>query len=121
MHAANIQDRDGGRLLVGSLNLQDWPRLKKLWADGAYRGSFEDWLTKQTGWTVQIVNKPPGAGFAVLPRRWVVERTFAWLGKFRRLSKDYEALPRSEETWIYLAMTGLMLARLGAVAKSMAA
>ena len=121
VHAANIQDRDGGRLLVGSLNLEDWPRLKKLWADGAYSGSFEDWLTKQTGWTVEIVHKPPGGGFAVLPRRWVVERTFAWLGKFRRLSKDYEALPRSEETWIYLAMTGLMLARLGTVAKSMAA
>jgi|TARA_B100001971_G_C18141672_1_gene510710 putative transposase len=121
VHAANIQDRDGGRLLVGSLNLTDWPRLRKLWADGAYRGSFEDWLSKQTGWTLEIVNKPPSRGFEVLPRRWVVERTFAWLGKFRRLSKDYEALPRSEETWIYFAMTGLMLARLATVPESLAA
>jgi len=121
VHAADIQDRDGGRLLVESLNLQDWPRLKKLWADGAYSGSFEDWLAERTGWTVEIVGKEPGGGFHPLPRRWVVERTFAWLGKFRRLSKDYEALPRSEETWIYLAMTGVMLVRLDCAAERIAA
>lgn len=121
VHAADIQDRDGGRQLVDSLKLEDWPRLKKLWADAGYSGSFEDWLTKRTGWTVEIVHKPPGGGFEVLHRRWVVERTFAWLGKFRRLSKDYEALPQSEETWIYLAMSNLMLARLGAAVESIAA
>jgi len=121
VHPADIQDRDGGRRLVDSLNLEDWPRLKKLWADAGYRGSFEDWVTERTGWTVEIVEKPLGGGFQVLPRRWVVERTFAWLGKFRRLSKDYEALPQSEETWIYLAMSDLMLARLGAAAESVAA
>ena len=121
VHAADIQDRDGGKVLVESLNLQDWPRLKKLWADGAYSGTFEDWLSERTGWTVEIVGKPPGGGFHPLPRRWVVERTFAWLGKFRRLSKDYEALARSEETWIYLAMTGVMLARLDCAAEGMAA
>src|SRR3990172_9290808 len=100
---ADMQDRDGGRLLVESLKLEDWPRLKKLWADAGYRGSFEHWVSDHTGWSVEIVEKPLGGGFQVLPRRWVVERTFAWLGKFRRLSKDYEALPQSEETWIYLA------------------
>lgn len=121
VHAADIQDRDGGRLLVESLDLQEWPRLKKLWADGAYSGRFEDWVAERTGWIVEIVSKPPGGVFQVLPRRWVVERTFAWLGKFRRLSKDYEALPRSEETWIYLAMTGVMLARLACAAERMAA
>ena len=121
VHAADIQDRDGGRQLVDSLNLEDWPRLRKLWADAGYRGSFEDWVTARTGWSVEIVEKPLGGGFQVLPRRWVVERTFAWLGKFRRLSKDYEALPQSEETWIYLGMTNLMLARLGAEAESIAA
>ena len=122
VHAADIQDRDGGRMLVESLKLEDWPRLKKLWADGAYSGSFEDWLTERTGWTLEIVNKLPGqSSFQPLPRRWVVERTFAWLGKCRRLSKDYEALPRSEETWIYLAMTDLMLARLGQAGEPVAA
>ena len=121
VHPADIQDRDGGTLLVDSLELKDWPRLKKLWADAGYRGRFEDWVRERTGWTVEIVNKPLGGGFQVLPRRWVVERTFAWLGKFRRLSKDYEALPQSEETWIYLAMTNLMLVRLGTNAQLKAA
>lgn len=121
VHPANIQDRDGGRLLVGSLTLADWPRLQKIWADAGYRGRFEDWVMERTGWSIEIVEKPPGGGFQVLPRRWVVERTFAWLGKFRRLSKDYEALPLSEETWIYLAMTNLMVARSGRSARSKAA
>lgn len=121
VHAADIQDRDGGKLLVDSLKLEDWPRLKKIWADAGYRGRFEDWLGEHTGWSIEIVKKPLGGGFQVLPRRWVVERTFAWLCKCRRLSKDYEALPESEETWIYLAMTNLMLARLGKNAQSRAA
>ena len=62
---------------------------------------------------MEIVQRPAGMkGFQVLPRRWVVERTFAWLGRYRRLSKDYEALPQTEEAWIYLAMIHLMLGRL---------
>ena len=121
VHPASVQDRDGGRQLIGALKLEHWPRLKKLWADAGYRGSFEDWVSERTGWNVEIVNKPPSGGFQVLPRRWVVERTFAWLGKFRRLSKDYEALPRNEEAWIYLGMSNLMLARLGAEALQPAA
>ena len=88
VHPADIQDRDGGRLLVNSLELEDWPRLKKLWADSGYRGRFEEWVSERTGWSIEIVKKLRGEGFQVLPRRWVVERTFAWLGKFRRFSKD---------------------------------
>lgn len=84
------------------------------------------WLQETVGLTVSVVTRPRRwpwvaedqeplplpTGFSVLPRRWVVERTFAWLGRYRRLSKDYEALPETEEAWIHLAMSTLMLARL---------
>ena len=100
-----------------------------LWVDAGYRGRFVDWVETDAGLEVEVVQhlvagvravwvaegaEPPTmpAGFQVLPRRWVVERTFAWLGRYRRLSKDYEALPSTEEAWIYLAMIRLMLARL---------
>jgi putative transposase len=104
VHPADIQDRDGAKLLIAKVLLEDFPRLVKVWADGGYRGKLEDWVAQQTGWDLEIVNKPKEPGFHVLPRRWVVERTFAWLGRFRRLSKDYEQLCESEESWIYLAM-----------------
>ena len=66
-----------------------------------------------TDWRLEIVRRPAGSvGFAVLPRRWVVERTLAWRGRCRRLSKDYEALPSTSEGWVYVAMTPLMLRRL---------
>jgi transposase len=100
--------------------------LTHLWADAGYQGGFAVWVIEALGWTIEIVRKPrrwvwwPAdqdppplpAGFQVLPRRWVVERTFAWLGRHRRLSKDYEVLPETEEAWIYLAMVRLMVARL---------
>jgi transposase len=84
------------------------------------------WIEATLGWTVEVVRKPPRrvwvqegvepppmpTGFQVLPRRWVVERTFAWLGRNRRLSKDYEFLPATTEAWIYLAMSHLMVRRL---------
>jgi len=71
------------------------------------------WALTVYGWALEIVKRPDDAtGFRVLPRRWVVERTFGWLGRCRRLSKDYEALPETSEAWIYLAMTHLMLRRL---------
>ncbi len=67
------------------------------------------------GWVLEAVKRPEGTkGFQLLPRRWVVERTFAWLGRYRRLSKDYETLPQTSEAWIYLAMINLMLGRLAA-------
>ena len=108
---ANIQDCDGAKLvlepLVGSL-----PRLERLWADGGYAGQLEAWAAER-GWTLAIVRKDPVAtGFQLLPKRWIVERTFAWLGTCRRLSKDDEHLVTSSEAMIRLAMIGLMLRRL---------
>ena len=88
-------------------------RISLIWADGAYKGPLVDWVKQQYGWVLEIVKKPADQqGFRVLPRRWVVERTLAWLGRYRRLSKDYEALPESEEAWITIAMINLMLQRL---------
>lgn len=125
VHAANIQDRDGAKLLLTGL-ADRFPRLAKLWVDAAYQGPCATWIRATLHWAVEVVRKPsswvwvgPGeepparpAGFQVLPRRWVVERTFAWLGRQRRLSKDYEVLPETEEAWIYLTMSRLMLVRL---------
>jgi putative transposase len=80
------------------------PRLAKVWADAAYR-SIVEWVTKRGQWVLEIVLRREGAvGFEVIPKRWIVERTFGWLGRYRRLSKDYEHNPVSSETWIYIAM-----------------
>jgi putative transposase len=125
VHAANIADRDGAKLLLAGLG-PHFPRLAKIWVDAAYQGSCATWIRESLGWTVEVVRKPPArvwvgpgqepparpTGFQVLPRRWVVERTFAWLGRHRRLSKDYEVLPETEEAWISLAMSRLMTVRL---------
>ena len=88
-----------------------FPRLKLIWADGGYAGQLIDWAKHLGRWTLQIVKRTE-AGFAVLPKRWIVERTFAWLGKYRRLSKDYETLTDSSESMIRIAMINLMLHRL---------
>ena len=88
-------------------------RLSLIWADGGYAGKLIEWVATLTGWTLELVRRPGNShSFEVLPRRWVVERTFAWLGRHRRLSKDYEALPETTEAWVYTAMTRLMLRRL---------
>lgn len=111
----NVQDKPGGRLLLTQLQQQlPLPRLKLLWADGGYRGQpFVDWVKVHFGWIWQVVKRRDDQqGFEVLPRRWVVERTFAWLNNYRRLSKDYEELPASSESLIYLAMSHIMLRRL---------
>ena len=81
------------------------PRLAKVWADSAYKAeSFAGWVGAACRWVLEVVTRRPGAvGFEVLPKRWVVERTFGWLGRYRRLSKDYEANPLSSETWIYVS------------------
>lgn len=90
-----------------------FPRLKKIWADQGYKRGFVEWARDVCAWIVEIVQKPQGQkGFTLLPRRWVVERTFAWLMKNRRLSKDYEGLPETSEAWIQLAMIYLMVRRL---------
>ena len=132
VHAADLQDHEGGKELLAPLK-QGFPRLKLIWADSAYKkGDFVEWVKAQFGWEVEVVEHPWSGlrgvwaskdasidweqirprGFHVLKRRWVVERTLAWLSTWRRLSKDYEVLPASEEAWIYVAMIRLMLRRL---------
>lgn len=129
VHSAGISDREGARLVLEdkeSLH-SAYPRLSHLWADAGYQGkSLKDWITDTLGLSVEIVKRPRRwvrvpedveppplpEGFQVQPRRWVVERTFAWLGRNRRLSKDYEVLPETSEALIYLAMTRLMIKRL---------
>lgn len=111
-HPADIQDRDGARLVLARL-LGRFPRLRVIWADGAYGGKLVQWAGTVGGWTLELVRRPAQQrAFQVLPRRWVVERTFGWLNLQRRLSKDYEALCETTESWIYIAMTGVMLKRL---------
>jgi len=112
--AANIQDREGAMALVATLTEMFRLRLLKIWADGGYTGEkLLDWLHDQFGILLDIVKRSDEQkGFHVLPRRWVVERTFAWLGRFRRLSKDYERCTRSSEGMIYLASIQTMLKRL---------
>ena len=124
VHAADVQDREGARLLVAGMAPAALPSLQRVWADQGYTGAFAQWLREARGWELEVVRHParqawrygyeerPRHKFEVLPRRWVVERTFAWLGQSRRLSKDYERIPATSETMIYGAMSRLMLRRL---------
>jgi len=110
--AANVQDRDGAKLLFDEIK-DRMPRLFLIWADGGYRGKLIAWVAAHCLWLLEIVKRNDDMkGFVVLPRRWVVERTFAWLGRNRRLSKDYERRCESSEAWIYVSMVDLMLRRL---------
>ena len=112
VHPANVQDRDGARLVLQRL-LGRHERLRLIWADGAYGGKLVEWARTVGGWSLELVRRPAQQRtFQVLPRRWVVERTFGWLNLQQRLSKDYKALCETTETWLYIAMTGLMLRRL---------
>ena len=117
VHAANIQDRDGAKLVLRKLAPDGlagrFSRLTLIWADGGYAGKLIDWVADFGHWILWIVKRCDGVkGFVVLPRRWVVERTFSWLGKYRRLSKDYESLTDSSETMVQIAMINLMINRL---------
>ena len=112
VHSADIQDRDGAKLVINKL-MGRFARLRLIWADAGYAGQLVDWVMSLSGWVLEIVRRPRSSHhFEVLPRRWVVERTLAWLGRCRRLSKDYEALPETSEAWIHVAMVHLMLRRL---------
>ena len=116
VHSASVQDRDGARLVLGKLeSSHGW--IRKLWADGGYRGKLVDWvsnLQRHRRVDLEIVKRSDKAEvFEVLPRRWIVERTFAWLENSRRLSKDYETTTSSSQAMIHIAMTRLMLKRLG--------
>jgi putative transposase len=139
VHPANIMDRDGVTLVLHESITTDFPRLHHVWLDSAYngkgKGKGKDWIEQTLGWSAQIVAHPPRykkvwvpkdippdqidwskylppPGFRVLPRRWVVERTFAWQSQQRRLSKDYERLCATSEALIYVTMIRLMLRRL---------
>jgi putative transposase len=110
--AASVQDRDGARLLLSHLR-GACKKLRLIWVDGGYRGQLLDWVAEHCRFRLQLVLRSDDQkGFAVLPRRWVVERTFAWLSHSRRLSKDYERLTLSSESWIYIAMIRIMVRRL---------
>jgi len=137
VHPADIMDRDGIKLVLAERVRARLPRMRLLWLDAGYngRGKGKDWVEQTTGWRVETVKAIhrykrywvpndippeqidwsqylPAPGFHVIPRRWVVERTFAWLSHNRRLSKEYERLTTTSEAWIYLAMSRLMLRRL---------
>ena len=110
--AASVPDRDGARLLLSRLGGAG-KKLRRIWVDGSYRGQLLDWVAAHCRFRLQLVLRPQAQkGFAVLPRRWVVERTFAWLNHHRRLSKDYEGQETSSEAMVYIAMIRLMLRRL---------
>jgi putative transposase len=112
VHEADLQDRDGLWLLCAQL-AHRFVRLTRLIADGGYAGRMERIVPRVFGWTLQIVKRSEGArGFEVLPKRWIVERTLAWFGRNRRLSKEYEERPESSEAMIYLSMIHLMVRRL---------
>ena len=110
VHAANVQDRDGGKRVVAKATAT-FGRLRLIWADGGYAGKFVDWVAEHTIFRIEVIRRK-SKGWELLPRRWVVERTFAWLGKFRRLSKDYEYTTESSEAFVQIAMIHLMLRRL---------
>lgn len=137
VHPANILDRDGVKLLLPDTVRTAFPRLRHVWLDAGYngRGKGKDWIEQTLGWSAEVVahrpyrkkvwlpidlspeqrewlNHRPPRTFQVLPRRWVVERTFAWQSQNRRLSKDYERLCATSEALIYVAMIRLMLRRL---------
>lgn len=121
--AGSVQDRDGAKIVLKALferikkpRYSHWwrfCRLQLIWADGGYRGELVEWVKCKFGWTLEIVERlGDQQGFVLLPKRWIVERTFAWLSRQRRLSRDYERLPKTGEAFVYVAMIRIMLVRL---------
>jgi putative transposase len=114
VHSAGIQDRDGAKPVLTAL-VARFPSLRLIWADGGYAGKLVAWVTTVLQRTFVIVKRPRRTqGFQVLQWRWIVERTFGWLNRSRRLSKDFEALPETTEAWVRIAMIQLMVRRLAA-------
>lgn len=115
VHAANISETAGGQLVIEKLHVQIREHLQLIWADAGYKDGLITWLREHWAILLEIVKRPDGQrGFAVLPRRWVVERTLAWLNRYRRLSKDYEHCTKSSEGVVYVASIHTMLKRLAA-------
>jgi putative transposase len=115
--AASVSDPHGGRLVLKKVRqLGSGKRLRRIWVDGVYRGDLMDWVVEHFRFVLEAVLRPQEMknvkGWVLLPRRWVIERTFSWLIQCRRLGRDYEALPESSEAFIYISMTRLMLRRL---------
>ncbi|RTG99237.1 hypothetical protein CSW47_16270 [Thermus scotoductus] len=119
VHPANVHDRWGGKALLEGLELRHWPRVRKVYVDFGYRGLRRE--AEGLGLELEVVAHPlPETervkGFKPLPKRWVVERTFAWMGRNRRLGKNYEYHPEVTEAWMYLGMIRLLVKRLASAA-----
>jgi len=114
VHSAGIQDRDGAQPVLRAL-VARFPGLQLIWADRGYAGKLVTWVTTVLQRTLVIVKRPRHTrGFQVVQWRWIVERTFGWLNRSRRLSKDFAALPETTEMWIRIAMIHLIVRRLAA-------
>jgi putative transposase len=123
IHAASLHDTVGARQMIEAAPMAALPRLELVWADGAYTGPFATWRGKARNWRMEVpfhrqrqawrygLEERP-AGFHVLPRRWIVERTFAWLSRSRRLARDCERLPETGVAMIHTAMSRIMLRRI---------
>lgn len=113
VHGAHRSDQAGMKLLALWF-ASVWGCLQLIWTDSTFGGkAFIAWMKTNFNWSLEVVKRKEGkTGFNVLPKRWVVERTFAWFGRYRRLSKDYEYLPTTSETMLYVAMVNIMLRRL---------
>ena len=114
VHPANVQDRDGAALVMDKRTRRRFPFIEVVFADQGYQGSNAAAAIAKTGkWTLEIVRREPGTkGFAVLPKRWIVERTLSWIRRNRRIARNLEHLVRSAEAFIKLAMIKIMLRRL---------
>lgn len=110
VHDANIHDSKGAPEVIEQMN-HKFPRLKKILADGGYRGTLGDWVASNFGWVVDVVLRPDEcpSKFAVIPKRWIVERSFSWLENFRRLTIDYEYLAQTAVAMVQLAFIQIML------------
>ena len=110
VHPANISDREGSKMVFDKL-LSKFPTIQRIWADGGYTGKIIDWLKDKWDCILEIVKRPRGK-FQIVKWRWIVERTFGWLNRYRRLSKDFERDVKSSEAWIKIAMINIMMHRL---------
>jgi len=112
VHPANLSESAGAKLVLGKAKAAG-RALGTVWVDGGYKRGVVEWAEAELGYRLEVVGRPPGTtGFVVLPRRWVVERSFAWLGRYRRFGKDYEARTETSEGMIWAAFGGTMLRRL---------